>query len=592
MATPFRRFLPFLASFFSASCALLASPVAHAQTPAVPHPHAYGIIVGNNSGGAGQQPLRFAEDDATRMAEVLREVGRYGTTDLRVLAHPDGAKILATIDEIGQRVREDQQRGEQAVVIFYYSGHAKASALTLGDSELPLATLRERLKQLPATLTLVVLDACQSGAFARIKGAEPAADFSFNSVSHLTTKGIAVMASSTGQELSQESDALKSSYFTHHLIVALRGAGDADGDGRVSLDEAYRYAYRRTLAATARTRVGMQHVTLETDLSGQGDVAVTYPAEAKSQLELPTTLDARVLVQHAPSGSVAAELQKTPGTALRLALPAGQYEATVRTKGQAWLCHLALADARVTAIDLGACTATASAGLAKGYDDDATFAPDASADRDGVEPPPAPGSAPLREIDRWGAELTTGLLWRTYDDYTTRLGDFGYHRVNPLIDLPSGRFVLGGSRLLIPHLSMLLQAQTLAGDSYERVAAGNRDTHSFKGYGATVVLRAHAEVLDSWLQAYVQLGGGPSFVTSSFATKDERGPYTTSDTAWGYLLGVGGGLVLAPRKRVSVFLQAAYDRAPALKNLVGDSHDVGGPSVSLGMQLHFGQVDR
>src|SRR5262249_15794592 len=99
------------------------------------------------------------------------------------------------------------------------------------------------------------------------------------------------MASSSAQELSQESDKLKGSYFTHLLLTALRGAADADGDGRVSLDEAYHYAYRRTLAATARTQVGSQHVTLEMDLAGQGDVPVTYPAQARSHLELPAALD-------------------------------------------------------------------------------------------------------------------------------------------------------------------------------------------------------------------------------------------------------------------------------------------------------------
>ncbi len=384
MTPSFKSFRPLAAGLFSAAIGLAWPLAARAQTPSVPHPHAYGIIVGNNTGGPGQTALRYAEDDATRMADVLRDVGRFGTTDLRVLAHPDGPKILATIDEVGQKVRENQQRGEQSVVVFYYSGHAKANAFTLGDGELPLATLRERLRQMPSTLTLVVLDACQSGAFARTKGAEPAADFSFNSVSHLTTKGIAVMASSTGQELSQESDSLKSSYFTHHLIVALRGAGDADGDGRVSLDEAYRYAYRRTLAATARTRVGTQHVTLETDL------------------------------------------QKAPGAALRLALPSGQYDATLRTKGKAMSCHLALTDGRVTAIDLGACNEVAASGIAKGdTDDEMAFAASEPAREPDHANATAPSATPLREIDRWGVEATTGLLWRSYDAYTQRLDDFG-----------------------------------------------------------------------------------------------------------------------------------------------------------------------
>src|SRR4029079_2205134 len=166
--------------------------------------------------------------------------------------------------DVAARMRAYQAKGDQAVLVFYYSGHARAGSFSLGGEELAVTALREKLRQIPSTLTLVVLDACQSGQFARIKGVEPAADFSYNSVSRLTTKGIAVMATSTAQELSQESDELHASYFTHHLIVALRGAADADGDGRVSLDEAYRYAYRRTLASTTQTQGAGPHVTRDT----------------------------------------------------------------------------------------------------------------------------------------------------------------------------------------------------------------------------------------------------------------------------------------------------------------------------------------
>ena len=258
-----RRFLPRFAGVGALlAAALLISP-ARADEPkvappaaTVPHPYAYGILVGTNVGGAGQQTLRYAEDDARKMAEVLRQLGRYGSADLRVLVRPDAAHLLATVDDVAAKMRAHQAKGEQAVLVFYYSGHARAGSFSLGGEELAVTTLREKLRQIPSTLTLVVLDACQSGQFARIKGVEAAADFSYNSVSRLTTKGIAVMASSTAQELSQESDELRSSYFTHHLIVALRGAADADGDGRVSLDEAYRYAYRRTLASTSETQVG------------------------------------------------------------------------------------------------------------------------------------------------------------------------------------------------------------------------------------------------------------------------------------------------------------------------------------------------
>ena len=59
-------------------------------------------------------------------------------------------------------------------------------------------------------------------------------------------------------------------------------------------------------------------MTLETDLAGQGDVPVTYPADAKAQLELPGPLDARVLVQRRPS------VASSPSTRTRTRMrPAG-----------------------------------------------------------------------------------------------------------------------------------------------------------------------------------------------------------------------------------------------------------------------------
>ncbi len=574
----------FAVALAAASAALSSASPARADAPTVAHPHAYGIIVGSNAAGAGQQPLRYAEDDAERVAGVLRDLGRFGTSDLRVLTHPDVAKILATVDELVPKLKEHADRGEQATFFFYYSGHAKASALTLGDGELPLALLRERLRQVPSTLTLVVLDACQSGAFARTKGAEPAADFSFNSVARLTTKGIAVMASSTGQELSQESDALKSSYFTHHLVVALRGAGDQDGDGKVSLDEAYRYAYRRTLAATARTRVGTQHATLETDLSGQGDVPVTYPADAGARLELPGALDARVIVQHRPSGSVVAELVKAPGPPLRLALPQGAYDAIVRARGQILACSLTLTDGQVTAIELGTCQIAAANGVPKGFDDDAPETAPADV------PSGAPRADGLRELDRWAIEGGLGFVGRSDDAYNARVRDFGYTRRPDLVELPSARLSLAVTRTLAPHLSIVVQGQSLAGDSFARDVGTTTDTLTYKGWGVGAYLRAHADVVPRLLQVYAQGGGGASFAFTWLATQDERGPYTAKDTQWGYLLGLAGGLIVAPEARFGGFLQASYDRAPAMRNLLGDAHDVGGFGASLGLRVRLGEV--
>ncbi|HVH44523.1 MAG TPA: caspase family protein, partial [Labilithrix sp.] len=404
--------------------------------PSTPKPYAYGIFVGHNQGGPGQSKLRYAEGDAKLAADTLRDLGRYGTADMRVLTAPSPSEVLTAIDVVTARLREHQKRGEQAVLIFYFSGHAKANALDLADKELDLSVLRDRLRGAPSTLTLVVLDACQSGAFSRTKGVEAAKDFSTNSVARLTTRGIAVMASSASQELSQESDELHSSYFTHHFLVGLRGAGDLDRDGKVTLDEAYRYAYRSTLAATERTAVGGQHVTLETDLSGQGEVPLAFPREAKSKLELPAPMAGRVLLQHKASGSIVAEIQKSGGSPTLIALPAGDYEAIVRQGSRIQSCGLTLSDDRVTAFESATCVAQADFARPKGEGAEVAGDATAAAPPEPVATPPAaadvvPPSKPLRaddhgELGKWGLELGFGLTSIRDDAYFSRLRSFGY----------------------------------------------------------------------------------------------------------------------------------------------------------------------
>ncbi len=577
---------------------LLSLPPASAwaeetPTPAqatVPHPYAYGILVGSNAGGPGQVPLHYAEDDARKVAQVLRELGRYGQSDLRVLTAPDGAKVLAAIDDVAQKMKAHAAKGEQAVLVFYYSGHAKANAFDLGAEELPIGTLREKLRQIPSTLTLVVLDACQSGQFARIKGVEPAADFSFNSVSRLTQKGIAVMASSSAQELSQESDELKGSFFTHHFVTALRGAADADGDGRVSLDEAYRYAYRRTLASTSTTKVGSQHVTLETDLAGQGDVPVTYPADARSQLELPGPLDGKVLVQHTASGNVVAEVQKAPGAPLRLAFTAGGYEAIVRASGKIHRCRLALSDDRVTALDLGQCDEVKASSLAKG---DFGW----ESEDDSVEPDRVPEAPePRVPVEPWAAEVGVGFTGRVDDAFVSRLREFGYVRDSGFISLPRGRATIGVSHGLLPHLVLGMQFTTLSGDTLVRKIESSDDTFTWNTYGGGFFARAYTVPIgqntpnSSFMMVYGQVQGGLTLGVATLTTGTTDGSHETStDTHWGWWLGGAAGLAFQTRGPLALFVQGGYDFAPTITNLTGETHDSGGVSFELGARFRFGR---
>jgi uncharacterized caspase-like protein len=559
---------PLLHSLSVAAVTLGFQGIAQAQGPAPAsprRPHTYALVIGNNVGGAGQAPLHFAEEDARRVADVLRELGHYADADVRVLLHPDAARAVGAIDELTAKVRANAAAGEQSEVVFYYSGHARSNAMSLGGDELPLTTLRELLRALPTTLTIVVLDACQSGAFARVKGAERAADFTYNSVSRLTQKGLVVMASSSSQELSQESDELKGSYFTHHLVTALRGAGDADHDGRVSLDEAYRYAYRQTLASTALTQVGEQHVTLETDLTGHDDVAVTFPSEAKAQLELPGALEARVLVQQRTSGAVVAELQKVAGPPIRLALVAGAYDAVVGQPSRIVQCHFVVVDDQVTSLDTSGCAAVVP--------DRAASKGESSAEE-------------LPEVDRWEIEGAAGLIWSQTDGYTHRLVQFGYQNQG-LDGLPDARFTLGVSRILVPHVAGVFQVGTLAGGTYSRSIADSTDTASYTAYDAALYLRAYTDIQE-FFGVYAQAGAGMTLGVMSYRTEQTGVPPETTDTYVGYVLSGAAGLTFRFRHVATLFVQGGYDHAPAIQNLVGDTHDSGGPSVAIGLRVRFG----
>src|SRR5271165_5368644 len=105
----------------TASALVAVAKSAHADPAPLstaPHPHAYAVVVGSNTGGAGQQPLHFAEDDAQRMAQVLRELGHFAPGDVDVLLHPGPSQIIAALDALGAKTRDNASRGEQTEIVF------------------------------------------------------------------------------------------------------------------------------------------------------------------------------------------------------------------------------------------------------------------------------------------------------------------------------------------------------------------------------------------------------------------------------------------------------------------------------------------
>jgi hypothetical protein len=303
--------------------ALTALAVLLSSTAALAEVERYAVVVGNDVGQPPAVPLRYAEMDAARMASVLQEVGGVRPENTVLLQGKDADTVRRALIAVNERVRTS---GRSTVLLVYYSGHADSGALHLGNSRLELGELEQLVRGSAAAFRLLVLDACRSGALTRVKGGTPIPPFEIQLGERVAGEGAVFLTSSSASEDSQESDELKGSFFTHALLSGLLGAADENGDGRVTLDEAYRYAYETTLRASSRTLAGTQHPTFQYDLRGAGDlVLATLDAHSPTRawLELPPG-KSWLLFQEDADGAVVGEVASADRVR-RLSLRAGKY---------------------------------------------------------------------------------------------------------------------------------------------------------------------------------------------------------------------------------------------------------------------------
>jgi hypothetical protein len=93
----------------------------------------------------------------------------------------------------------------------------------------------------------------------------------------------------------------------------LRGAADANRDGRVTLAEGYQYAFSETLARTTSTQAGPQRPRWEIQLVGTGDLVLTDLRAAAAKLVLDEKIAGRVNV-FSGVGGFTVEVTKTAGS--------------------------------------------------------------------------------------------------------------------------------------------------------------------------------------------------------------------------------------------------------------------------------------
>ena len=282
------------------------------------------VIAGANLGGPEDEALRYAETDARRVRDLLVDLGevRSDRAILTVGGGPDD--LLQALTEARGRAAEIQRTGRRIILLVYFSGHGDEDGLHFPRGTLPLSRFRAEIARVPADLRVAFLDACRSAG--REKGVRRGPPFDL-AVSADAPRGNVEMRASSSGEAAQESDELSGAVFTHFLLSGMRGAADADGDGRVTLSELYSYAYRRTLFRSGAGPV-LQHPSLTADLSGAGEVVLARPAKASAIIEFPAGSE-RYLVFAIPSAAVMGEV--SGDEASRLGVPPGRFLVARRT---------------------------------------------------------------------------------------------------------------------------------------------------------------------------------------------------------------------------------------------------------------------
>src|SRR5690606_16040706 len=76
----------------------------------------YAVIVGNDLGAPGEEPLRYATSDARKIAEVLTSLGSVPKENLVLFENASAGDVERALIAVNDRIRVEQDRGDEAVL--------------------------------------------------------------------------------------------------------------------------------------------------------------------------------------------------------------------------------------------------------------------------------------------------------------------------------------------------------------------------------------------------------------------------------------------------------------------------------------------
>lgn len=181
---------------------------------------------------------------STKDAKSFYELMSKHTNDVTILTSKNAYRknVLDKLSTIARAAKTGD------CIMLYYSGHGTPGAICLYDEFLGYSDIVNIMKQSKASQKVLIVDACHAGTVND--------DISQHNITE--RDGLVCIMGCRPEEYSQENSYLGAGYLTQGLLKALRGKGDTNRDRRITVLEAFKYAY----SDVVKRSQNMQHPQL------------------------------------------------------------------------------------------------------------------------------------------------------------------------------------------------------------------------------------------------------------------------------------------------------------------------------------------
>jgi hypothetical protein len=224
--------------------------------------------------------------DAQEFARVLKAPEIAAFDDVAILINESVANVRKVIDKFFFKKMSDD------LLLCYFSGHGirddkGALYLAVKDTERDFLRstaiesnfIREAMDQCFSKRQVLILDCCNSGAFAYGTKAVTDGTMGTGPAFEGNGSGRVVLTASDSTQFAWEGNQVigktSNSLFTYFLVKGLEGEADKNSDGKITVDELYYYAYEQVFVKTKKQTPG------KWSYKEQGEIVIAYNRNVK-----------------------------------------------------------------------------------------------------------------------------------------------------------------------------------------------------------------------------------------------------------------------------------------------------------------------